>query len=204
MKISTHCEAGFWQPPTIHKTRQNLGPLSYMNTTPWSTQRGFKGINRLHFLPRDWPSKYPTSSSALFPKIGVWNPQNGWLIFRENPFFGIDDLGGSHPIFLETPWLVFPALRSRTSMDLEGYHRPGQLWIQAPMATPKSTSNSWPTLQLIVDSMKATLPHIIMEVENHPKWNEINIGGTHFPLPWLCQKGCVFRSQAAKHIVIRF
>ena len=27
-----------------------------------------------------------------------------------------------------------------------------------------------------------TLSPIIMEVENHPKWKEINIGGTHFPL----------------------
>ena len=30
---------------------------------------------------------------------------------------------------------------------------------------------------------------IIMEMENHPKWKETNIGGTHFPLPWLREEG---------------
>ena len=74
-------------------------------------------------------------------------------------------------------------------MDLEGYHRPGQLWIQGPMATPKSTSNSWPTLQLIVDSMKITLPPIIMEVENHPKSSATNIGWTHISTSMIMGEG---------------
>ncbi len=34
-----------------------------------------------------------------------------------------------------------------------------------------------------------TLSPIIMEVENYPKWKETNIGGTHFPLPWLWEEG---------------
>ena len=32
---------------------------------------------------------------------------------------------------------------------------------------------------------------IIMEVENHPNWKETKIGGTHFPLSWLWEKGTV-------------
>ena len=28
-----------------------------------------------------------------------------------------------------------------------------------------------------------------MEVENYPKWQETNIGGTYVPLPWLWQEG---------------
>ena len=34
-----------------------------------------------------------------------------------------------------------------------------------------------------------TLSPRIMEVENHPKWKETDIGGTHFTLPWLWEKG---------------
>ena len=34
-----------------------------------------------------------------------------------------------------------------------------------------------------------TLSPIIMEVENYPKWKETNIGGIHFPLPWLWEEG---------------
>ena len=33
------------------------------------------------------------------------------------------------------------------------------------------------------------LSPIIMEVESYPKWKETNIGGTHFPLPWLWEEG---------------
>ena len=36
---------------------------------------------------------------------------------------------------------------------------------------------------------KFALSPIIMEVENHPKWKETNIGGTPFPLPWLWEEG---------------
>ncbi len=35
------------------------------------------------------------------------------------------------------------------------------------------------------------LPPIIMEVENHPKRKETDIGGTHFPLPWLWEEGYI-------------
>ncbi len=29
---------------------------------------------------------------------------------------------------------------------------------------------------------------MIIEMENYPKWNETNVGGTHFPLLWLCEE----------------
>ena len=35
----------------------------------------------------------------------------------------------------------------------------------------------------------ATLPPIIMEVENDPKWKETNIGGTHFHFHDYARKG---------------
>ena len=36
-----------------------------------------------------------------------------------------------------------------------------------------------------------TLSPRIMDVENHPKWKETNIGGTPFPLPWLWEEGYI-------------
>ena len=37
--------------------------------------------------------------------------------------------------------------------------------------------------------VSGTLSPIIMEAENYPKRKEANIGGTHFPLPWLWEGG---------------
>ena len=42
--------------------------------------------------------------------------------------------------------------------------------------------------------MENTLPPRIMEVENGCFWKVTTIGGTHFPLPWLWEKGCIFDS----------
>ena len=45
--------------------------------------------------------------------------------------------------------------------------------------------------KILCDYMKivSIVSPIIMEMENHPKWKETNIGGTHFPLPWLREEG---------------
>ena len=40
-----------------------------------------------------------------------------------------------------------------------------------------------------------------MYVENHPKWKATNIGGTHFPLPWLWEEGyCWYWKSCASKI----
>ena len=39
------------------------------------------------------------------------------------------------------------------------------------------------------DATFSTLSPTIMEVENHPKWKETNIGGTPSPHPWLWEEG---------------
>ena len=38
-----------------------------------------------------------------------------------------------------------------------------------------------------------------MEVENYPEWKETNIGGTHFPLPWLSEEGYIQTSAFLKN-----
>ncbi len=52
--------------------------------------------------------------------------------------------------------------------------------------------NSHTELNLIQqqwETARCTLSPITMEVEDHPKWKEINVGGAPFPLPWLWEKG---------------
>ena len=85
----------------------------------------------------------------------------------------------SHWWDMLAPWRVFMSIIFNRTFFVVQKNRPRST---LPLLFCCRAPGIWPAPG---NWRKVTLPPIIMEVENDPKWKETNIGGTHFPLPWL-------------------
>ena len=62
----------------------------------------------------------------------------------------------------------------------------GQLWKVVLLLYHRP--RKWPCPRKCWESPRWSNKEHWIEVANYPKWNETNVGGTHFPLPWCGRK----------------